>query len=93
MLGFVVAMIAGFVTPHVEVPLIRPLVRKLQSHVRIDEAEVRMVSFALMMLIAGLIAALLHSGSAFWVILGGVLGYFALRLVEAVQQLLEQRRR
>lgn len=93
MLGFIAALIAGFVTPHIEVPLVRPLVRKIAPHMRIEEAEVRMVSFAVMMLIAGLIAALLHSASAFWVILGGVLGYFALRLVEAARQTLEQRRR
>ena len=93
MLGFVTALIAGFVTPHIEVPLIRPLVRRIAPHLRIEEAEVRRVSFALRMLIAGLIAALLDSGTAFWVILGGVIGYFALRLVEAARQLLDQRRR
>jgi len=93
MLGFVVALLAGFLTPHIEVPLVRPLVRKIAPHLRIEETEVRMVSFAVMMLVAGLIAALLRSGGAFWVILGGVLGYFVLRLFEAGRLALEQRRR
>jgi len=53
----------------------------------------RLLSFILVMLIAGIVAELLDSGSAFWIILGGALGYFALRLVAAAQAFLEQRRK
>ena len=40
---------------------------------------------------AGVIASLLDSGSAFWMILGGALGYFATRLVAAARAAMDAR--
>ncbi len=86
MLGFIIAVIAGFLTPHAEAPLARPLSRALGGAIRFETGEIRLLAFMIMMVLAGLASALLSSGSAFWVILGGALGYFALRLLDAAQR-------
>jgi hypothetical protein len=93
MFGFFIALIAGFLTRHAEDPLTRPLLRRLGTRVVIEPGEVRLVSFVIVMLLAGLLAALLHSGSPFWVILGGAVGYFATRLLAAAQAVLDGRKR
>jgi hypothetical protein len=91
MWGFIIAVIAGFATPYVETPLAVPLARLTEKFVRVDQAELRMVAFAIVMLIAGVAAELLHSGSAFWVILGGVIGVFAARIVASLKEIVENR--
>jgi hypothetical protein len=50
------------------------------------------LAFVIAMLVAGVVGALLDSGSAFWMILGGALGYFGARLVTAVRTALEARK-
>lgn len=90
MLGFICAVIAGFAAHYVEEPLVRPLARALQGKIDIEPAETRLVGFIITMLIAGVVAELLRNGSAFWVILGGALGYFALRIIAAVKSLVDQ---
>lgn len=91
MFGFLVAIAAGFLTPQLDAPVARPLVRKMEKHFTVELAETRLISFIVAMLLAGVISALLDSGSAFWVILGGALGYFGIRLVAAVQDLIAAR--
>ncbi len=92
MFGFIIALIAGFLAPHAEGPLARPLAAAMRDKVPLAPGELRLLSFILVMLLAGIAAELLDSGSAFWIILGGALGYFALRLVAAGQALFDQRR-
>jgi hypothetical protein len=91
MLGFICAVIAGFGAKYLDEPLTQPLIRAVQGKIDIEPAEVRVVSFIAAMLIAGIAAELLHSGSMFWLILGGALGYFALRLVSAVKGMIDAR--
>ena len=90
MLGFICAVIAGFGAHYVDEPLVRPLTRALQGKIDIEPSETRLVGFILTMLIAGVAAELLDSGSAFWIILGGSLGYFALRIVAAVKAVIDR---
>lgn len=92
MLGFIVAFFAGFLTPHAEGPLARPVAKALSGHVDIAEGELRLLSFALMMVVAGVVCAVFDSGSPLGVTIAGLLGYFALRLLNALQRLLESRR-
>lgn len=91
MLGFLVAILAGALTPRLDAPVTRPLCRRIADYVEVQPAETRLVSFMVAMLGAGVLANLLHSGSTFWVILGGVLGYFLTRLVAAARTALDQR--
>lgn len=92
MLGFLVSIVAGFLTPYLEGPVAKPLARALAGVLPIAPEEIRLVSFMAAMLGAGVLANLLHSGSTFWVILGGVIGYFLTRLVEAAKTAMDQRK-
>ena len=92
MLGFIVAVIAGFLTPHIEPPVTRPLARMIERWITLEPGDVRLLSFALALLAAGLVAVLLDSGSAFWIVLGGTLGYFATRIVAALREVIDNRR-
>ncbi len=92
MLGFIVAAVAGFFTPQLEAPLARPIARMLEQHITLEAAETRLIAFIVAMLGAGIVASLLDSGSAFWMILGGALGYFATRLVAAARAAMDARK-
>lgn len=83
MFSFILALAAGYLAPQAEGPLARPVMAALKGWIRIKEEEVGLLSFILVMLLAGIGAELLDSGSTFWVILGGALGYFGPRLIEA----------
>jgi len=91
MLGFIVAAVAGFIVPQLEAPVARPLARMLEKHITLEAAETRLLAFIVAMLGAGVIGSLLHSGSAFWMILGGALGYFGTRLVAAARAFMDAR--
>jgi len=92
MLGFVIAVAAGFATPHIEAPLARPVLRALDQHIRFAAGEVRLVAFMLALLAAALLATLLDSGSAVGIVVGAVLGYFATRIVAGGRAAMEARR-
>lgn len=92
MLGFIVAVVAGFLTPYADPPLARPLARLLEGRITLVASEVRLIAFMLVMLGAGAAAVLLDSGSAFWVMVGGVLGYFGTRIVALLRDLIDKRR-
>ncbi len=92
MLGFIAGIIAGFLAPHAEAPMARPVAQMLDRHIGLEPGEMRVLAFILVMLIAGVAASLLNSGTAFWVILGGALGYFGTRIVAAVRSQIEARR-
>ena len=91
MLGFLVALVAGFVTPQLDAPVAGPLARMLGKYMTIDVTETRLLSFMVAMLVAGIVSVLLASGSTFWVILGGTLGYFATRIVAAAREAMDAR--
>jgi len=91
MLGFIIAVVAGFLTPYAEAPLARPLARALEGRISLEPAEVRLIAFMLVMLLAGVAATLLASGSVFWVIFGGILGYFVIRIVTLLRDQIDKR--
>lgn len=92
MLGFIVSVVAGFVTPHLEGPVGRPIARFLAKHITLEESETRLITFVVAMMGAGVIASLIHSGSMFWMMLGGALGYFGQRLVAAGKTAIDNRK-
>lgn len=83
MLGFVAAVIAGFATPYLQDTVARPVAGALAPHVILEPGELRLLAFMIGMLMAAAVASLLGSGTPFGLMLGGVLGYFGLRLVAA----------
>lgn len=80
MFGFVIALVAGFLAPHAEAPLARPLAEAIRGVVKLEDGEMKLLSFMIVMLIAGAACAMFDTGSPLGVILGGVIGYFGLRL-------------
>ncbi|KJZ19901.1 hypothetical protein [Loktanella sp. S4079] len=90
MLGFIIAGVAGFLTPQIET-LIAPLFKGISEHIAIADNEKRLVAFIVAMLAAGIASAILYSGTAFWIVLGGTLGYFATRIIEVAKKMIDQR--
>lgn len=92
MLGFIVSIVAGFIVPHLEAPVGRPLAKLMSKHITLEDTETRLISFIVAMLGAGIVASLLESGSMFWMTLGGALGYFGARLVAAGKTAVDARK-
>lgn len=92
MLGFIVAVVAGFLTPQLEGPVVNPLVKALEGHIKVEPTEARLMAFMVAMIVAAIVAALISSGTAFWIVLGGVLGYFGTRIVEVVKKQVDARK-
>ncbi len=85
MLGFIVAIAGGFFTPQAEPILAKPVADMAGKYITLEAGELRLLAFILVMLVVGIVSALLASGSTFWVILGGTLGYFGKRIVAAAK--------
>ena len=83
MLGFIVAAAAGFLTPQFESTIGGPVVKAMRAYIPVEESETRLVTFMVLLLCAGIVSVLLSSGTPFWVIAGGTLGYFGTRLFDA----------
>ncbi|WP_439155567.1 hypothetical protein [Yoonia sp.] len=90
MLGFLIAAAAGYLTPQITESLADPVIKAVSRHITIKPAERPVVGFLIAMLAAGVAADLLHSGSPFWVIAGGALGYFGTRLANRIQKLINR---
>ncbi len=91
MVGFIFAFLAGFLTPHVEPALAQPLARALSRHMPVEAGETRVLALLVALAGAGVLCALFDTGSPLGLVIGGGLGYFALRLLAAAQKALETR--
>lgn len=89
MLGFMIAVIAGMVTPQADEMLARPLARQMEGFIEVEPGEMRALAFGLVLLIAGFISAVLNSGSALGIILGGLIGLFGMRGFKALKTVIE----
>ena len=65
--------------------------KALGDHITIEADERPLVAFMLAMLVAGIASAVFVSGTPFWVILGGVLGYFGSRIADASKKIMAER--
>ena len=92
MFGFLIAVVAGFLTPHLEQPLARPVIRALDRFLPIEPGEHRLIAFMIAVLAAAVVSALLDTGSTFGVVLGAVIGYFALRLSTLIKAQIDKPR-
>ena len=92
MLGFLIAIGAGVVTPMIEGPVARPVAQALAENVALEDGELRTLAFMIAMIAAGLICAMLGTGSALSLAVGGTLGYFGARLARWLQRVIEGRR-
>ena len=91
MLGFLVAVIAGFIVPQIDRPVTTPLVKFLEQYFKVEANETRAIRFMIALRAAAILAALLDSGTTFGVILGAVLGYFGMRIYALLKRVIEAR--
>ncbi len=89
MIGFILAVVAGWLTPAVEGPLTRPLAKAMAPRILVEPGEMRALSFIIVMVAVGVLAELFDSGSTFWVILGGAIGFFGTRIIGALRVVIE----
>ncbi|HKL68899.1 hypothetical protein [Salibaculum sp.] len=89
MFGFIIALLAGVLTPHIEPSVARPLARALSRHMPVEEGETRLLAFLVALVGAGVLCALFDTGSPLGVAFGAGLGYFGLRLLAAMQKALD----
>ncbi|MBW7922394.1 MAG: hypothetical protein H3C51_09875 [Rubellimicrobium sp.] len=92
MWGFIVAIIGGLVVAPAEDLLAKPVARLVAPVVKIEDGEIRALSLVIVLLIVGIIAELIHSGTPFWVILGATIGLFGQRLFNWARAAVEKRR-
>ncbi|MBL4811858.1 MAG: hypothetical protein JKX69_05735 [Rhodobacteraceae bacterium] len=85
MLSFIIAAIAGFLTPHLEAPVARPLAQALQSKIRLEPGELRLLAFMAAMFGAAVVLMLLGKNAGASLILGGAVGYFGPRVLAAMR--------
>ena len=85
MLGFLIALIAGYLVPQLDKPVARPVIKSLSKFMDFEEVETRLISFVAAFIAAALISTILGTGSALGMIVGTLLGYFAMRIWAAIQ--------
>lgn len=85
MIGFLLAVAAGFAVPYAIEPLARPVANAARPWLHVEDAELPLLAFILLMLAVSVLAALVTGGSAFLLLLGGGVGYFAPRAVAGLR--------
>lgn len=85
MLGFIIALIAGYLVPQLDQTVSRPITKTLGKYMTFEDVETRLISFVVALIAASIIAAIFGSGSALGMIIGTLLGYFAMRIWAAMQ--------
>ncbi len=91
MLGFLVAALAGFLTPQLEGPVAGPIVKFLEGYFAIEPSEKRLIAFMAALIAAAVCASLLGSGTTFGVIAGAMLGYFGARIFTLLKKIIDAR--
>ncbi|MEL6916012.1 MAG: hypothetical protein AAFP13_16070 [Pseudomonadota bacterium] len=87
MLAFVLAIAAGFACRYVEEPLVGALEKVLLDKIDIKKEDALALSYAVCLLIVGVLVALSSAEvSAFAILLGGLLGLFGTEIVAAIRK-------
>ncbi len=91
-MSFILAAIAGFVTPMVE-GTFSGMLQKLQSKdIQIEDGEYRTLTFAILLLGVAVLANITGvSANAFWLLVGGILGLFAMRIIAAAKGMMAKK--
>lgn len=91
MFGFLIAVAAGFLTPHIETPLARPVAKTLSRYIPLEAEETRLLAFMIALFGAAVIAGILDTGSTTGIVVGAILGYFLLRISAVVRAAIDGR--
>ena len=83
MFGFLIAIGAGFLVPHIEQPVARPIVAQLRRFLTVKDTETTAIAIMVAMLGAAVISTILNTGSAIGLSVGIFIGFFATRILAA----------
>ena len=86
MFGFLIAVGAGFLIPHLLDPVARPIVAQLRRVMTIAEAEIATIAALVAVIAAAFVASIFDSGSALGIGIGVFVGYFATRIFAAANK-------
>ena len=86
MFGFLIALGAGFLVPHIMQPIAQPLAAQLRRFITVEEGEIGVIATMVAMFGASVVAAVFDSGSTIGLTVGVFLGYFATRIFAAANQ-------
>lgn len=92
MFGIIIGLIAGFLTPHADSTVARPVAAQLRRFIEVSESEMRVLSVIIMGVLAGAASVFLHSSNAFWVALAVGVGYFGTRLMDGARKGMDNRK-
>ena len=87
MLGFLISLVAGFLTPQIKATAVPPVAKAL-SALDIAEEEHGVLAFMIAILGGGFLATLFGNASPFSIAVGVIIGYFATRLLAIVQNMI-----
>ena len=83
MFGFLIAVCAGYLVVVVEKPVGQPVAAFLGRFIPVESGELRIVSFATMLVAAAFLSSFFGSGTMIGQAVGLCLGYFGARIVSA----------
>ena len=83
MFGILIAVGAGFLVPHIEQPVARPIAVQLRKFLTVADTEMTAIAIMTAMFGAAVISAVFDSGSAIGLSVGVFVGYFATRIFAA----------
>lgn len=88
-MSFILAIIAGFVTPMVEGTVTGILQKAQTDDIQIEAGEYRALTFAILLLGVAILANVTGvTANAVPLLVGGILGLFATRLINAVKSMM-----
>ena len=90
MLGFIIAVGAGFAVPMLEDPVGQTLADMLRKVMPVEVGEARIIALLAVLLVVTFLALIFGGGSPFAIAIGITLGYFATRLVGMVKQAIDK---
>lgn len=86
MLGLIIGAIGGFFSPRLVETAARPLAGAVSKWVAVEEGEMSLLAYMIAMVLAMIVANLLSVDAFFMVMVGGVLGFFGLRIKDAIMK-------
>ena len=83
MFGFLIAVGAGFLVPHLEQSVARPIAVQLRKFLTVADTEMTAIAIMAAMFGAAVVSSILGAGSAIGLSVGVFIGYFATRIFAA----------
>ncbi len=92
-MSFILAVIAGFVTPMVEGTISGVLQKAQTDDIQIEDGEYRALTFAILLLGVAILANITGATTnAVTLLVGGILGLFAMRIIAAVKNMASKKK-